>query len=377
MTADGAPWARPVRRVRLDLRHHELLHDADEPLRLDLSVCEQAGTCLWLASDETASVERLTTTDFEHYGQHRRYALGDLFDLPEGDAAEVDIEGLAMDGPFLWVVGSHSLRRRRPKPQEHDPVEALARLSDIRHSANRYLLGRMPMVPTEAPGVFDLVGKVDGPAATGPLRAACLRMRGGGNKLVKALSEDPHLAPFLGIPAKENGFDIEGLAARGDRVFLGLRGPVLRGWALVIEIEVREKSAGRLKLRKIGPDGRRYRKHFLDLGGLGIRELCLDGDDLLILAGPTMDLSGPVVVHRWPAALGTQGEALVPRDTLEHVLHLPHGDGTDHAEGLALFRQPNTEPRLLVVYDSPGPDRLHPDGTSIDADLFDVPARSA
>ncbi|MNG03413.1 hypothetical protein D3C84_864920 [compost metagenome] len=36
----------------------------------------------------------------------------------------------------------------------------------------------------------------------------------------------------------------------------------------------------------------RYRKHFFALNGLGFRDLCTSGDDLLILAGPTMDLDG-------------------------------------------------------------------------------------
>ena len=40
------------------------------------------------------------------------------------------------------------------------------------------------------------------------------------------------------IPGKDNGIDCEGLAVAGDRVFIGLRGPVLRGWAMIIELQV-------------------------------------------------------------------------------------------------------------------------------------------
>ncbi|WP_255278811.1 DUF3616 domain-containing protein [Actinomadura madurae] len=39
---------------------------------------------------------------------------------------------------------------------------------------------------------------------------------------------------------------------------------------------------------------------------------------------------------------------------------LPHGDGDDHAEGIAVLDEPGT--RLLVVYDSPSPERLTADG---------------
>ena len=106
---------------------------------------------------------------------------------------------------------------------------------------------------------------------------------------------------FLAIPGKDNGLDIEGLAVAEGSVFVGLRGPVLRGWTTLLEMAVGEDddAPSTLKLKEIGSNGSLYRKHFLDLGGLGVRDLCLDGDDLLILAGPTMDLDGPVTVFRW------------------------------------------------------------------------------
>ena len=141
---------------------------------------------------------------------------------------------------------------------------------------------------------------------------------------------------------------------------------MLRGWAVILELEVTEKgrnskSTG-LKLRRIGPDGERYRKHFLDLDGLGIREMSLEGDDLLILAGPTMDLDGPVVLYRWRGAWNQRKEPVIPRDRLERVMDIPYGAGIDHAEGATLFDRPGEPPAVLVVYDNPAPDRLAPDG---------------
>ena len=182
--------------------------------------------------------------------------------------------------------------------------------------------------------MFELRPRADDGARGTTRRSACLKMKAGGDALDKALRDDVHIARFMRVPAKENGFDIEGVAARGDRVFLGLRGPVLRGWALLLELQVKEPKRGRLKLRKVGDDGARYLKHFLDLGGLGIRELAFDGDALLILAGPTMDLDGPVVLYRWPGALDAGEQAVVPADRLESVLHLPYGRGEHHAEGI-------------------------------------------
>ena len=60
-----------------------------------------------------------------------------------------------------------------------------------------------------------------------------------GNDLTEALRGDEHLGSFLAIPGKDNGFDIEGLAVAGERLFIGLRGPVLRGWAVILEVELR------------------------------------------------------------------------------------------------------------------------------------------
>ncbi|MDZ7714067.1 MAG: DUF3616 domain-containing protein [Rhodovibrio sp.] len=166
-------------------------------------------------------------------------------------------------------------------------------------------------------------------------RAACVRMRKGANDLAKALAKDPHVGWSLQVPAKENGLDIEGIAVDGDRVFLGLRGPVLRGMAVMIELSVENKGNGRLKLRKAFGDEQRYRLHFLDLGGMGIRDMILDGARLLMLIGPTMDLDGPVAVVALDDPFRDLHDVTFA-DEIRHVLRVPHGAGTDRAEGLAL-----------------------------------------
>jgi hypothetical protein len=204
------------------------------------------------------------------------------------------------------------------------------------------------------------------------LCAACLDMRPKRGKLGKLLKADQHVGRFINVPAKENGFDLEGIAVRGSRVFLGLRGPVLRGWAVILELDVKETRPGRLKPRRIGPDGERYRKHFLDLEGLGIRDLCFEEDRLLILAGPTMDLDGPVRLFAWPGCLGAGEQMIVTADELQALLDLPFRRGADHAEGIAVLERSNGRAELLVVYDAPARHRLHDDGASIDADVFQL-----
>jgi hypothetical protein len=163
---------------------------------------------------------------------------------------------------------------------------------------------------------------------------------------------------------------------RDDRVFLGLRGPVLRGWAMLIELEVAQTRPGRLKLKKIGPNGERYIKHFLDLQGLGVRELTIDGDALLLLAGPTMDLDGPIALYRWPGAFEARQQAVVTRDRLEMVLRLPFGIDADHPEGICWLPNGGVAKELLVVYDSPAEHRLH-GRTAIEADVFRLGDKTA
>lgn len=340
-----------IERVPLRFRERDELEHVGDAVRMDLSAAAVLGRSLFLACDETATVERLVGGD-DGFGEHRSAALGDFFDLPEGPDGEMDIEGLDTDGGYLWITGSHSLTRDKPELDENDLAEALEELTDIDRDPNRFFLGRVPLRVGDD-GAHHLVGEEDGRVA------GCLPMsEDGGSPLTDAAAEDVHFGPFLDVPCKENGFDVEGIAARGDRVLLGLRGPVLRGWAIVLELAIDEADDGRrLELRPIGPGGASYRKHLLDLRGLGVRDLVFSGDDLLVLAGPTMDLDGPVLVFRWRRPLEIGGPSITPRDDLEVVVELPSGPAHGHAEGLAVLTDRPGQP-LLVVYDTPGDDRL-------------------
>ncbi len=371
MTDARRPPAKPERRVRLDFRDHADGEAAQQEVRSNLSSITACGRCLWVSNDELATVERLLRQDDGGFAEHVVMQLAELFDLPEDEGGEMDIEGLDIADGYLWVVGSHSLTRAKPKPQENDAAVALALLSEVEHHPNRHFLGRIPLAEA-APDVFEARARVKGKGNR--RHSGCLKISSDGNAIDKELRRDVHIARFMAVPAKENGFDIEGLAARGDRVLLGLRGPVLRGWAMLLQLEVEERKPGRLHLNKIGPAGQRYIKHFLDLEGLGIRELAFDGDALLILAGPTMDLDGPVVLYRWPEALGAAEQQVVPADQLEVVLELPYGRGFDHAEGICLLAGEGGAKELMVVYDSPAKDRLHA-ASAIETDVFALERR--
>jgi hypothetical protein len=200
-------------------------------------------------------------------------------------------------------------------------------------------------------------------------RAAALGHR---DDLRELLRDDEHLAPFVPIPGKDNGLDVEGIAVSGERVYLGLRGPVLRGWAFVLELRpyVNGTEPDRLRLHHF-PDGLPYRKHVIDLDGLGVRDLCPAGDDLLVLAGPTMDLDGPVRIYRWHGARRVEMPAIVRGDVLTREVELTYGEGDDHAEGMGLIGHP-ADKLALIVYDSPAAARLTADGAVV-ADIVQLP----
>ncbi|MFC3461474.1 DUF3616 domain-containing protein [Massilia haematophila] len=365
--------------------HDNLTHEKE--LRDGLSVVLRMGRTLWLANDETVSIERLTLEEKDSTGRssftrdHRQYRLHDFLRLPlpahgeaavdggEGKINEADIEGLACDGKYMWITGSHSLRRKQPRSDD-GVKKAHKRLCAVEADGNRYLLARIPVAEEAGqPGTYTLLeeaGRKD------KLRtAAMLRGDVHGNELTALLADDPHFGPFLAIPGKDNGFDIEGIAVAGKHLLLGLRGPVLRGWAAILEVApVDDAEAGWMRLGPVDADGQMLRKHFLDLGGLGIRDLCTQGDDLLILAGPTMDLDGPVYVYRWAGGALAGRDATVPADRLERVLALPYGEGVDHPEGITLFHDKvGTGDELLVVYDSASPGRQIGESTVL-ADVF-------
>jgi hypothetical protein len=321
---------------------------------------------LWLASDESTSIECLQPSDGSAFGQHQSFDLASLLPGFDPGLGEVDIEGLDLQDHYLWLVGSHS--RTRPKAKGKTAGEL--KHKQITIDANRYLLARIPCVEG------CLCSVVNHPTQTDQmLTAACLERSPTSSALLEALKDDPYLGAVIasGLAGKENGFDIEGLAVHQHRIWLGLRGPVLRGVAILLEIEVKETDPGRLKLKK-SPADRRYQRHFVDLDGLGVRDLCFDGKDLLILAGPTMDLDGTIGLYRLHAPLDLPDQSFSSQTSgqVERLQEIPHGFRCDRAEGLTLFSDGGPQRSVLIVYDSPASRRQT--GSGVWADVVSWPS---
>lgn len=346
------PKPQVLNTVRLEFETGAVAHT-------NLSGAAFSGDWLWVVGDETSQVERLRHLDPAareslRFGEARSFALSALLDLPGAADEEADLEGLAVADGFLWLVGSHGLKRKNIKATgaPADNAKSLAKLS---LDGNRRLLACVPIEPA-ADGAPELVAETkDGRRA--------LRLKGDSesNELMDLLANDPHFGRFMAIPGKDNGFDIEGLAVNGKRLLLGLRGPVLRGWSALLEIAV-EARRGFLRLVPLDETGTLLRKHFLPLDGLGVRDLHFCGDDLFILAGPTMALDGEIRIYKWAGAKPALADNREPErfDAVPvETAALPHGRGTNRAEAICNLPPAlsGDEPQWLVLYDAPGPDR--------------------
>ncbi|MBN1334660.1 MAG: DUF3616 domain-containing protein [Deltaproteobacteria bacterium] len=78
------------------------------------------------------------------------------------------------------------------------------------------------------------------------------------------------------LPPKAGGLAVEGAAWWRGTLWFGLRSPLLDGRAILLRMEGDPTVA--LEVAEVVP---------VDLGGLGIRDLLVRGDDLFVLAGPT------------------------------------------------------------------------------------------
>jgi Protein of unknown function (DUF3616) len=328
------------------------------------AVLSHCGKFLWLGTDEFTAIERLTKTadSTNTFAEHKRFYLRDFIDQFDDSKGEIDIEGLDYHGNYLWLIGSHSSKRKKAEIKPDKFKIEKNELKKIERQENRYLLARIPVNDS---------GELEAQSA----ETAWLPRDGSSNSLIQALAKDEYLdlaktiksnngglfsgkEVYFYLPSKENGLDIEGLAVWHNQILIGLRGPVLRGIAILLEIEVEAGLPHELSLKAIGNQERLYKRHFLDLNGLGIRELCWenDGQTLLILAGPTMDLDGALQLFRLKQPLALEDDSLssTQNQQLEYLGDIPHGFKSDRAEGIALYGLEE----ILVVYDSPNQTRM-------------------
>jgi hypothetical protein len=151
------------------------------------------------------------------------------------------------------------------------------------------------------------------------------------------------------------------------QAFVGLRGPILRVVLHPAAADRADERDGALRLSAVdGPIP--YRKHFLKLGGLGVRDLVSLDDDLLILVGPAMAHDGPIEIWRWKNA--TKAGASSPPTEATRLLALPHGVGTDRAGAHPFRAGRRIDPCWWSTTVQP---RSSSSASSVRADVFRLP----
>lgn len=223
----------------------------------------------------------------------------------EGKNCRADIEGLAVLGNDVFVTPSFAFGRKKPEGKPAFDRGDIYKKCAIQKSVLRL-------------GAIGAEKSITPPKVVLDIEAT-----------VKPLGV---LAPFLGVPAKENGFDIEGLAVTPDRIYLGLRGPVLDpGLAIILVAERKPKPKPELR--------------YVDLGGLGIRDIAAVGEEgFLLIAGPVGRGDGRFVLYSWTGRDGFPGASDKPVAT--PLCTLDSG-----AEGVAVRPRVEGGYEMIVVFD--------------------------
>lgn len=226
------------------------------------------------------------------------------------DFKEFDGEGVAFaPGPaagdgFFYVVGSHGCSRKKDE----------FRLSS-------FLLARLPVDSAGKLGKVELTWRVSEAMNRTPPAIK--------GRIGKSLTED-------------NGLNIEGIAAIGDRLLFGLRAPSLDKKGYVVSV-----SAAQLFAPGTGAAVSEPLVYELPLGkDAGIRDLAaLPDGKLLVLTGPTLDQSSV------PYALSAYDPATNHHRWLARLVDMHSGEGRAKAEAVVVLSHADEALRVLVLFD--------------------------
>ncbi len=229
--------------------------------------------------------------------------------MDEEADGDPDAEGAAYADGFFYVVGSHG--RSRHGDQDDDSSYVVFRFPVDRET------GRPPFEPSD--------DKVVGVASSERLR--------------KAIMQAAVIKDFYNQPLDEGGVNIEGIAVKDGRMYLGMRGPSVDGHAFILSVNVEatftenQDLAAAVKRLELGNDA-------------GIRDLAPVRDGLLVLSGPVNEQQVEPALFHWneqTGALKKLGELKLPKS--------PKGK---KAEILLVLRDQADAPwRVLVMFDGP------------------------
>ncbi|TBB57029.1 DUF3616 domain-containing protein [Rhizobium ruizarguesonis] len=232
----------------------------DEATKVSGAACSSDGKICLLVGDEYRYAVTFDVDD-------NNVAIKDrVFLLPKKAKdghkyKETDAEGVSFSDGFFYIVGSHGRNKEGEK-------------QDSRYFAYR--------VPADVLSGGDL-GEENG---VSPVVEKSER-------LADLLDQSEAVKKANALAPEKDGTNIEGLAVTGDKLFVGFRGPLPDGKALIGETSVNYVfggGTGRLELYPV------------DLGkDQAVRDLAVYHDGLLILAGPQDRNGGKAAVYIWSA----------------------------------------------------------------------------
>lgn len=220
---------------------------------------------------------------------------------------EIDIEAIAAEGDSYYIIGSHGISKKRGEQQ-----------------ANRFKVFRLKVDRQTG-----MPAGVDAASLSSLLRA------------------DVILGEHFQMPLQESGANIEGLAAKNGRLFVGFRGPNLEGHAFVMEVAARDIFENSPKPQ--------YTLHRLRLGeGFGIREIVAAKSGFLIIAGN----AGSEPSEKFTESENYEKDrefSLVFWDGKGSEVHrigpIPNPPGK--AEAMTILEESTSEVTVLILFDGP------------------------
>jgi Protein of unknown function (DUF3616) len=225
--------------------------------------------------------------------------------LGENADHDPDTEAAAYDDGYFYVLGSHG--RSRPGTM-YESVQ---------------FVFRFPATSQFRSSPFALTDDSVNPAIE---RSPKLR------EMIRAA---PYVGPFFQKPLADGGVNIEGVAVKDGRMFLGFRAPSIDGSGFIMDVAVDSVFGEAAADAKV---------HALQLGAdTGIRDLGRVSGGLLVLAGSTRDEPIPTSLFFWE---GTT-------DTVKKLSGLDLSDVPPGAKAetvLVLDEQPNHY-RVLIMFD--------------------------
>lgn len=232
--------------------------------------------------------------------------------------AECDFEAVAADAKsgYFYVLGSHGVSVKKGNRREEQET-----------------LFRIPAGMIAA----------DGEVETGKKIAKI--------SLWSLLTQSPTLAPFLGKPLQLNGLNLEGLACKDGKLWIGCRAPVHGSGSvavLVVDAEIVFSTPS--------AQWPKAKVHMLDLGkSRGVRDMVAVKDAFLIIAGPSgsagseqfpnpqhQDVDEKFALFHWipdvPAGL-KEISAVIPPKT------------NSKPEGIMVIEESDSEILILMLHD--------------------------